>query len=45
MANPQHGWAHVCMNVCLDFKSNCTNLTGLYATADAGLTWTQLWPG
>jgi photosystem II stability/assembly factor-like uncharacterized protein len=44
MAGPQHGWAHVWMNVCLDFKSNCSSRTGLYATVDGGSTWTQLWP-
>ena len=45
MADSQHGWALVGMNVCLDFKSNCSSRTGLYATVDGGSTWTQLWPG
>jgi len=45
MADSQHGWAHVRMNVCLDVKSNCSSRTGLYATVDGGSTWTQLWPG
>lgn len=44
MADSQHGWAQVGMNVCLDFKSNCSSRTGLYATVDGGSTWTQLWP-
>ncbi len=45
MADPHFGWALVWMGVCLDFKSNCSSRTGLYATADGGSTWTQLWPG
>ena len=45
MANSQLGWALVWMSVCLDSKSNCSSRTGLYATGDAGSTWTQLWPG
>lgn len=40
----QHGWALVPFSVCLNFKSNCSNRTGLYATADSGSTWTALWP-
>jgi photosystem II stability/assembly factor-like uncharacterized protein len=45
MADPHFGWALVWMGVCLDFKSNCSSRTGLYATVDGGSTWTQLWPG
>ncbi len=45
MADSQHGWALVGMNVCLTFKSNCSSRTGLYATVNGGSTWTQLWPG
>jgi photosystem II stability/assembly factor-like uncharacterized protein len=45
MADSQFGWALVAMGVCLDFKSNCSSRTGLYATVDGGSTWTQLWPG
>ncbi len=45
MADSQHSWAPVGMNVCLDFKSNCSSRTGLYGTADGGSTSTQLWPG
>jgi photosystem II stability/assembly factor-like uncharacterized protein len=44
MADAQHGWVLVRMNVCLSFKSNCSSRTGLYATVDGGSTWTQLWP-
>jgi photosystem II stability/assembly factor-like uncharacterized protein len=40
----QHGWALVEMGVCLNFKSDCSSRTGLYATTDGGSTWTQLWP-
>ena len=45
MTDAQHGSALVAMGVCLDFKSNCSSRTGLYATVDGGSTWTQLWPG
>ena len=44
MVDSQRGWAHVEMNVCLNFKSNCSSRAGLYATNDGGSTWTQLWP-
>ena len=44
MADAQHGWAFVGMNVCLTLKSNCSGRTGLYGTVDGGSTWTQLWP-
>jgi photosystem II stability/assembly factor-like uncharacterized protein len=43
MVDSQHGWALVGMNVCLNFKSDCSSRTGLYATTDGGSTWTQLW--
>ena len=45
IVDAQHGWALVGMNVCLNFKSDCSSRTGLYATTDGGSTWTQLWPG
>ena len=38
MASSQRGWALVSMSVCLDFKSNCSSRTGLYATVDGGST-------
>ncbi|HEY5629254.1 MAG TPA: YCF48-related protein [Candidatus Limnocylindrales bacterium] len=44
MTDAQHGSVLVSMNVCLTFKSNCSNRTGLYSTEDGGSTWTQLWP-
>jgi photosystem II stability/assembly factor-like uncharacterized protein len=40
----QHGWALVGMSVCLNFKSDCSSRTGLYATIDGGSTWTELLP-
>jgi len=44
LPDARHGWALVGMNVCLTFKSNCSNRTGLYATVDGGTNWSQLWP-
>lgn len=44
LADEQHAWALVAMDVCLTFKSNCSSRTGLYATVDGGSTWTQLSP-
>lgn len=44
IADAQHGWALVHMAVCLAFKSDCQNRTGLHSTADGGATWVQLVP-
>ncbi len=44
MVDAEHGWATVFLGVCLTFKSNCESRTGLYATADGGISWMALWP-
>ena len=43
--DPQHGWAQVGLGVCLNFKSDCQERTGLYATSDGGRTWRPIRPG
>jgi photosystem II stability/assembly factor-like uncharacterized protein len=44
MPDGEHGWALVPRAVCLGFKTECSDGTGLYATVDGGSTWTGVWP-
>lgn len=41
-ATSMNGWAERSINTCAQFKAQCSHQTGVLATTDGGLNWTQV---